>query len=41
MWPHVAASVEKMVWQMLPDMLEQSKPTWITKLAIKKWVGLG
>jgi hypothetical protein len=42
MWPHVAASVEKMCWQMLPDMLDQSKPTWITKLAIKKWVaGVG
>ena len=38
MWPYVTAGSEKMVWQMLPPMLQQQKPTWMTKLELKTCV---
>lgn len=36
MWPYITAGAEKMVWEMLPPMLEQNKPTWMTDLSLKK-----
>jgi hypothetical protein len=36
MWPHAAPAIEKMVWQMLPGMLQQAKPAWITTLGLRK-----
>lgn len=37
MWPYITAGAEKMVWEMLPPMLEQNKPTWMTDLSLKKF----
>ena len=35
MWPQLSAAAEKLAWEMLPDMLDQNKPTWMTSLKLK------
>ncbi|KAK9800178.1 hypothetical protein WJX73_004159 [Symbiochloris irregularis] len=37
MWPYISAGAEKQVWEMIPAMLEQNKPTWMTTLALKQF----
>eukprot|EP00877_Chromochloris_zofingiensis_P010136 jgi/Chrzof1/5376/Cz16g00170.t1 len=37
MWPYLSSTIQKQVWAMLPDMLQQSKPKWITTLDLQKF----
>jgi hypothetical protein len=32
MWPYITAAAEKQAKEMLPDMLEENKPTWMITL---------
>ncbi|KAK9813440.1 hypothetical protein WJX73_009259 [Symbiochloris irregularis] len=34
MWPNISEAMEKVAKEMLPDMLQQNKPTWMTKLGL-------
>ncbi len=36
MWPYITAAAEKQAKEMLPDMLEENKPTWMTTLKLHK-----
>ncbi len=36
MWPFITAAAEKQAKEMLPDMLEESKPMWMTTLKMHK-----
>lgn len=38
MWPYITEAAEKQAKAMLPEMLEQNKPTWMTTLKLHKWV---
>ncbi|KAL0035901.1 hypothetical protein WJX77_007130 [Trebouxia sp. C0004] len=37
MWPYITAAAEKQAKEMLPDMLEENKPTWMTTLKLHKF----
>lgn len=36
MWPYITAAAEKQAKEMLPDLLDQNKPTWMTTLKLHK-----
>lgn len=38
MWPNMSEAMEQVAKDMLPDMLDQNKPTWMTKLSLDTWV---
>lgn len=38
LWPYVKVAVEQMAWEMLPDILEASEPSWIHDINLKKFV---
>lgn len=37
MWPYITAAAEKQAKEMLPDMLQENKPTWMTTLKLHKF----
>ena len=34
MWPYITEAAEREAKAMLPDMLKENKPTWMTKLEL-------
>ncbi|PSC76727.1 Extended synaptotagmin-3 [Micractinium conductrix] len=38
LWPYMKAAAEQMAWETLPDILEQSEPSWIHDFNLKKFV---
>ncbi|KAI3438809.1 hypothetical protein D9Q98_001226 [Chlorella vulgaris] len=37
LWPYLRQAIEKLAWEMLPDILEASEPTWIHDINLKKF----
>ena len=37
-WPEMAKSLEKLAQDMLPDLLDSSKPSWMAAIKLKKYV---
>ena len=40
MWPYITEAGERQARAMLPDMLQQNKPTWMTTLKLDQSVSL-
>lgn len=40
MWPNMSEAMEKVAKEMLPDMLQQNKPTWMTELSLDTYARL-
>lgn len=40
MWPYITEAGERQARAMLPDMLQQNKPTWMTTLKLDQSVSI-